>query len=389
MFALDPIVLNLVFLSLAAVVVMLILHYLHQPTPVAYIVTGVLLGPYALGLVTDQHLLERLGEIGLVLLLFFVGTEVSLSRFASNWRLVLVGTVAQVLLSLVLMSGFGLWLAWPFERAVLLAFVLSLSSTAVVLKYLEQREILDSKIGAEVTGILVMQDLLLVPMLLTVTWLGGEREVVGWPYQLAGVLVLSTLLVLVLRKERTPSPRWLAPFLRERELQLFFALFVCFGLALFTGFFGLSLGLGAFVSGIIVAHLGGVSWVRTQLHSFQTFFVALFFVSIGLLINLEFLREHFVLIMSLVLLVFVGNTFINASIFRAYGETWRYSIFAGSMLAQIGELSFLLAATGLTLGTIGREAYEIAILVISLSLLFSPLWIAVASIPSRLLQTKG
>ncbi len=376
MFALDPIILNLVFLSWAVVSVMLVLHALRQPSPVAYIVTGVLLGPYVLGVFHDFELLERLGELGLVLLLFFVGTEVSLSRFAKNWRIVLVGTLLQTALSLLVMALLGSVLDWPLARIILFGFVISLSSTAVVLQFLEERSLLNTKLGTEVTGILVMQDLLLVPMLLIMSSLGGDAsEVARWPYQLAGLVVLGTILALVLGRDLAPSPHWLEPFRKEKELQLFAALLVCFGLALATGYLGLSLGLGAFAAGILVAHLGGVKWVRRQLHSFRTFFIALFFISIGLLIDLSYLRENLREVLLLVFLVLILNTLINAFVFRAHGESWRYSFFAGSLLAQIGELSFLLAAVGLAQRAITYDGYQTVVLVIALTLLVSPLWI--------------
>lgn len=378
-----PIITTLVFLAWATIAVMLILRYLKQPTPVAYIITGLLLGPHVLGFVTDRSILELLGELGLILLLFFVGTEVSVSRFAKNWRLVLVGTLMQVLLSLSLMLIVGSMLDWPFARSVLLAFVISLSSTAVVLKYLEERKLLTSKIGVEVTGILIMQDLLLVPMLLVVNWFDGEAGGYAWILQLVGVLLLGGLTWLVLNRKGIETPRWIHALRDDHELQLFGALLACFGFALIAELFSLSYGLGAFLAGVLVSHIGGVQWVRRQLHVFHIFFMALFFVSVGMLIDLEYFGEHLVAIVSLVLFVLVVNTGINAVVFHSHGETWRYSVFAGTLLAQVGELSFLLAATGLTNGAISREGYQIAVLVISLSLLVSPLWITLVGRPTR------
>lgn len=389
MLDLHPILLNLVFLAWGIVSVMLILHYLRQPTPVAYIISGLLIGPHVLGFVTDRPLLELLGEMGLILLLFFVGTEVSLSRFAKNWRIVLVGTVAQVVLSVCIMLVVGSLAEWPLARTILLAFVVSLSSTAVVIKFLEERNLLASKLGIEVTGILIMQDLLLVPMLLVVNALGGQADATTIPLQVIGLVLFSGLTFFVLRTFGTRTPRWMLLFKEDRELQLFVALLVCFGLALLAETLHLSYGLGAFIAGLLLAHVGGVSWVRRQLHPFHTFFMALFFVSVGMLIDLEFLQENLALILTMLVVVLVMNTGITAVVFRMLGESWRYSIFAGSLLAQVGELSFLLAAAGLSAGAITRDGYQTAVLVISLSLLVSPLWVTLVGRPLRALSNSS
>lgn len=375
MFSLDPILLSLVALSGVAVLVMIGLHFLRQPTPIAYIITGVLLGPHIFGFITDHEILERLGEIGLILLLFFVGREMSSFGLIKNWRLVLFGTVFQVLFSVLSMLALGQFLEWPIPILVLLGFILSLSSTAVILKYLEGREMFHTKLGREITGILVVQDILVVPMLLVVSIMGEAGGDARWPFQVLGIAILLGILVLVRAPKKTALSRWFDSFSRDHELHIFLGLLVCFGFALLSGFFGLSTGLGAFVGGVVVARLGGATWVKDHLHTFHTFFLALFFVSVGMLIDVEYFAEHWKLVGGLVLLVFLANTTINALIFRAFGESWKTALAGGSMLAQIGELSFLLASAGLASNIFEYEAYQLAVLVIAVSLFLSPLWI--------------
>lgn len=383
MTSLDPILLSLVALSGASVVVMIILHFLKQPTPIAYILTGVLIGPYVFGFIRDQHTLERLGEIGLILLLFFVGREMSSFRAIKNWKLVVFGTVFQVVLTALATTTIGLFLGWSTSASVLLGFILSLSSTALILKHLDEKKILHTKFGKEMTGILVIQDILLIPMLAIIAIMAGSQQNGAPMVQIAGLIFFSLLLFLMPRSSGALFSRWFRMFSREHELHIFLGFLVCFGFAFLSGIFGLSAGLGAFVAGVLVARLGGSTWVQEHLHSFHAFFLALFFVSIGMLIDISFFVEHMWVVLGAVLLALVGNTFLNTGLFRAFGESWKTSIMGGAMLAQIGELSFLLASAGLSAGIFGWEGYQITVLVIALTLLLSPLWIELGGFLSR------
>lgn len=379
MFTLDPILLSLVALSGVVVLVMLGLHFFRQPTPIAYIVAGVLLGPAVFGFITDHVILERLGEIGLILLLFFVGQEMSSFQMIKNWRLVLFGTLLQIGLSILCVIALGSFMGWSVQMSVLLGGILALSSTAVILKYLESRRAIHSKMGREIIGILVVQDILVVPMLLVIAMMGGQGNGGMWPFQILGLFILLGTLVIIPKSCGKRVSQWFSSFSEDHEMHIFLGLLVCFGFALLSGFFGLSTGLGAFIGGILVARLGGSMWVKNHLHTFHAFFLALFFVSVGLLIDIVYLFHHFMLVSGLVFLVLLINTAINAFLFRAFGESWEDSIMGGATLAQIGELSLLLASVGLTGGIFGNEGYQLTILVIALSLFVSPLWIELVS----------
>ncbi len=150
---------------------------------------------------------------------------------------------------------------------------------------------------------------------------------------------------------------------------------MCFGFALLANAFKLSFGFGAFLAGVVIANTSGIEWVRRQLHSFEIFLVALFFISIGMLIDLEVLRDNPLAIIALVFIVFGLNTVVNATIFHVAGHPWRTALFAGALLAQIGEFSFLIAAEGVALGVMSRTGYQTAVLVIAISILLSPLWV--------------
>ena len=159
-------------------------------------------------------------------------------------------------------------------------------------------------------------------------------------------------------------------------MQVFAALIICFGLAALTGLFGLSTALGAFVGGMLVGSAQQTQWVHHSLNPLRVVFVALFFVSIGTLLNLDFLIANWQLIGILVIAVFVTNSFLNALILRSLGETWKDSLYAGVLLSQIGEFSFVLAAVGFEAALISDYGYHLTIAIIAITLIVSPSWIA-------------
>jgi len=356
------------------------LRRFRQPQLVGYIVTGVLIGPHGFGLVTDIGLVENLGALGVNLLLFFIGMEISPRQLVVGWRIALFGTLLQILLSVGCTWLLGLWLDWPLARIVLMGFVISLSSTTVVLKLLDDRGELTSRAGRHVLLILLAQDLAVVPMLIALSFLGEQQpdrqllitQIVG------GIAVLAFSSWLVTRDTlRLP----LVHHLREdKELQVFAALSICFGLAFVTGSLGLSAALGAFIGGIIVGTARETEWVHHALNPLRVVFVAIFFVSVGMLVDVAFVLQYLNLIAVLLLGVLITNTFINAVILKLLGDSWGNSLYSGAMLSQIGEFSFVLAAVGIQSGIVTQHAYQLTIAVIAASLLFSPAWIGTCRI---------
>lgn len=162
---------------------------------------------------------------------------------------------------------------------------------------------------------------------------------------------------------------------KDHEIQVFIAFAFCFGFSLFTAFFGLSSALGAFLAGMIVSKAEETTWVHRSLHAFRIVFVALFFVSVGMLIDLDFLVSNLGIVSLMVLLTFITNNFINAIIVRFLGESWQDSLYTGAILAQIGEFSFILGATAFFVELISEYTYQLVISTISVTLLISPFWI--------------
>lgn len=365
------------FVAAAAVVLLLgvLMRRLHQPPVVIYLISGMIMGPHALGLFNDLEGLARAGELGVVLLLFFVGMEVSIIDLARNWRVAVVGTVLQIVISLAICLLLGRALGWPFGRSVLIAFVIAISSTAVVVSMLRTWGTAESADGRDALGILIVQDLALVPMLLIIGLLSEETlhpariaaQVVG------GVLIVAVVAFATTRPIRLPFAERLRA---DHELQVFAAFVLCFGLAALTAALHLSTALGAFVAGVIVASARETDWVHHALEPVRVLLVALFFVSVGGLLNLAFIVDNALLMAGLVMGVLILNTCINAGILRALGRDWPTALYVGSLLAQVGEFSFVLAAVGLQAGLVTELGHRYAVGMIVCSLLVSPLWVA-------------
>ncbi len=392
---LDPLLPRIVGICLVVLSIGLILKRLGQPHVVGYLLTGAAIGPYALGLVTDAALIGHLGSIGVVLLLFFVGMEVSPQRLIDNWKIAIIGTLLQVVISVGCAWLLGALLQWPIQRSILLGFVISLSSTAVVLKLLQDWGQMDTLAGQTSLGILLAQDLAIIPMLIVLGALGGQEtqthEIV---LQVVGGVFAIGLSVWIIRSEKIRLP--IGKSIRsDHELQVFAAACIALGLAFLTGVCQLSTALGAFLGGMLIGSARETSWVHTSLEPFRVVFVAIFFVSIGMLVDLEFLRKHWWKVALLVVAVFLTNTFINTATIRTFRVSWKESLYAGALLAAIGEFSFVLASVGVQSEIINQYGYQMTISVIALSLLLSPLWISLIKIllgvrePAKALETPA
>ncbi|MHC4729152.1 MAG: cation:proton antiporter domain-containing protein [Planctomycetota bacterium] len=266
----------------------------------------------------------------------------------------------------------GAWLDWPLSRSVLIGFVISLSSTAMVLRLLQYGRAAKTRIGEQVTGILLAQDIAIVPMLVVLGLLRGEAPDAGRiVVQIAGAALFVGLLVWIARRGelRLGIGRLLG---RGHEMQVFAALIVAVGLSLLTDLAGLSTALGALLAGMVISAAKETHWVHESLEPFRVVFVALFFLSVGMLLDLRFLAEHWALILVLTVLAFLTNTFINFGILRGFGSSWRHSLYGGALLAQIGELSYVVAAVGRQAAIVSDFADQATVCIITLTLRSAP-----------------
>jgi len=367
-------------LALAATVSACTAHLLRLPAILTHIIAGIVIGPHLLGFVSDEGVIRHLGEFGVILLLFFIGMEISLRHIASHWRIILLATLVHSALVVSAVLAFGVLLDWPVGRSVLLGMVISLSSTAVLLRYLEARDLLRTKLGHEVSGILIMQDIMVIPMLLIVSLFGAGRGADTMIMQTAASVVLVAVLVgltylTIHASRRTRIARRIGEIVQDAEAGLLVGISLCFGFAFLTSALSLSPGLGAFIAGLIYAGLNMPEKVRKRIVPFKIFFLALFFMSIGLLVNISFLLDSFLVVLFMVFLVFGLNTLVRMLYFRIMGASWRYALHAASLLAHVGEFGFFIASAGYAAGMISAYAYELTVIMVAVSILLSPLWI--------------
>ncbi len=369
--------------GLAAVAVIalaggLLMARLRQPAVVGYIVAGVALGPSGLRLIADRASVETLAELGVLTLLFLVGMELSLRGFRSIWKVAVGATFLQITVAVALMVLLGQAFGWPSDLAVIVGFIVALSSTAVVVKMLEQLNILRQPVGALIIGVLIAQDLAVVPMMLALDMIGPTGiTVLGVSKILLSVGLLAAFIYYLSRRKRVSLP-FSAIVGDSHDLQPLAALAFCFGAAALTGLLQLSPVLGAFLAGLVIGNSSARATMVRATRPIQGVLIAVFFLSIGLLIDLDFIWQNIGLVVLFLVLVTVIKTVLNIAILHFLGEPWPHAFIAGVMLAQIGEFSLVLSQQAQDRGILGHDNAQLVIAVVALSLLFSPLWLHTA-----------
>lgn len=370
----DPILVPITLLALVVLVAGLLFRTLRGPSVLGYLLAGIVVGPHGLGLLEDETLIRQLGAIGVDLLLFFVGMELVPAELLRHAKVAVWGTLLQVIASVAGVVLLGYFLDWTMARMILLGFVLSLSSTAVALRFLDGKRV-DPGLRGPVTAILVAQDVVFVPMILVLGLIRGESPEVGLLVrQTIGAIGAVLFILWIARREsiRLGIGRWIAG---DPELPVFAGLIICFGMSLLTGKLGLSTALGAFLAGLLLSAARETQWIQPALAPFRVVFVALFFLSVGMVLDIGFVVEHLGIVSVLAGAALVTNTGINAVILRIFGCRSGSAWHGGAILAQIGELSFVLAAIGWQQGIVNDYSYQMTAAVITVTLIASPLWV--------------
>jgi len=375
-----PLLKEITVIFAVSVVVLFISHKIGLPGIVGFLVTGVFIGPHGFRLVEAVHEVEVMAEIGVVLLLFTVGLEFSIKEFLKLGKSLLIGGSVQVFSTIlvILLAGYGFGLS-PRE-SLFMGFLVSLSSTAIVLKQLEERAEVYTPHGRNTLGILVFQDLLLVPMMLLTPFLGGEQAAAAgsrlWLILLESLGMVAGVVVLA---------RWLVPaFLlqvartRSRELFLLSIVVICFAVAGLTYSLGLSLPLGAFLAGLIISESEYSHQAVSNVLPFRDVFISLFFVSIGMLLNTGFVFDRFGLVMGAAACVLVLKIITAAVAAAVLGYPVRTVVLTALALCQVGEFSFVLAEVGLDYGLLAGDFNQLFIAVSVVSMAATPFLISVA-----------
>ena len=378
---------SIALVTTAALLCGLALIRLRQPAIVGYILAGVALGPTGLKLVSNTETVQVLAELGVIMLLFLIGMELSLRSFKSVYKTALSVAALQIVAALAVFYGIGHFLDWTIERIVVFAFATALSSTAVAIKILEETDELRTPVGRTTVSVLIAQDLAVIPMLLIIGAFGSGHEggMMGAQATTAAIIVKLAVAIGILiavslflsKRDRVDLPMsgWI---MSRHEVIPLAALAFCFTWATLSGLIGLSTAYGAFLAGLVI----GNSNVRATMHKaaepIQTILLMVFFLSIGLLIDLDYIFANWKNVLLVLAIVTFLKTFVNVGILHLLGEPWRRAFHAGVVMGQLGEFSFILVAGGVAANVISPEGYDLMISVIALSLLISPMWLAVA-----------
>jgi CPA2 family monovalent cation:H+ antiporter-2 len=366
---------SLVIMLLTILLIGLAMKKLNQPYFVAYILAGIILGPHCIKVFKQADTISTIGELGLLMQMFFIGTKLEVQAFAKQIKKPLIGVIAQLFFSVVFIALIGWYNEWSTKEILLFAFIISLSSSAIILEYLEKNKELNKPLGTLTSGILVLQDFLLVPMLLVINFLGEKKLN---PYTIVWLIISLVAVTFLLwkiflkTKIKLPFPEVLKS---DHELQVFVGLLFCFGFAWLTQAISLSAAIGALIAGIFISQSNSLQWLEGHLVPFRIFFLSLFFLSVGLQINITFLAQHASLVMLIVLVILIVNSAINALVFRLLNESWRNSIYAGALLSQIGEFSLVLSIVAKSQQMVTDFWYQLTLAVVSVTMLMTAIWI--------------
>ncbi|MCW8835424.1 MAG: cation:proton antiporter [Rhodospirillales bacterium] len=353
---------------------------LRQPALVGYLLTGIVLGPSGFALVQTREYVSFLADLGVLLLLFIVGMELSLRGFRAIWKIAVAAAFLQIGGAVLIMWIASHIFGWSTGTAILLGFVTAVSSTAVVIKMLEDMNLLRTQVGQLTVGVLIAQDLAIIPMILVIGILsgGGDVDVAGGFAKIVLSIVLLVLLVLFLSRREKVSLPFSRALARSSELRPLYGTALCFGAATASGFLGLSPVYGAFLAGLVVGNSSARRIIFRGVQPLQNILVMVFFVSIGLLIDLSFVADHLGQVLLILFFVTIGKTVLNIGILMLLREPWPHAFISGLMLAQIGEFSFLLGTIGLQSGLINADEFQLVITVTAFTLIVSPLWLTAA-----------
>lgn len=374
----DPNLTAIAIVFSVALLCGLLLMRFKQPAIIGYIVAGVILGPSGFQIIEETEAAKTLAELGVLLLLFLIGMELSLRAFKTVYKLASVIVLVQVVFSILVTSIIGIAMSWDWQQGILLGFVLAVSSTAVTVKVLADRGELRTHFGRITVGILIAQDLAVVAMLLVIEALNPNKQFDLWiiPKTIGAIFFVITIVKFLSKRERIRLPLALRQaFGADREVVPIAALAFCGVCATTSGLIGLSTAFGSFLAGLIVGNSSERQIVLRSTRPIQSVLLVVFFLSVGLLIDVGFFFENLGTLIVVFILATIAKGLINIIAVRIAGQPWEQSVLVGVTLGQIGEFAFVIASVGFTVNAIDSEGYKIAVAVIALSLMLGPAWV--------------
>jgi len=356
-----------------AVLVLLVFRRFKLPTIIGFLITGILVGPSALSLVKADHDIEVMAEIGIILLLFIIGLEFSLKTLAAIKKAVLLGGTFQVGLTILVPTVALYFLDFSMAEAVFMGFLLALSSTAIVLKMLSERNEINTPHGKIALAILIFQDIIVVPMMLFTPLIAGEAENVWLSLLYLLIKAIGVILVVIV------SARYLVPRLlyivaktRNQELFILTIIAICIATAMMTSYVGLSLALGAFMAGLIISESEYSHQAIANVLPFREIFTSIFFISIGMLLDIGFLGAHILPIIGLTAVVLLVKFLIASGAGLILKFPPRTAFTSGLILFQVGEFAFVLSKVGIEYNLLSGETYQYFLAVSIITMAITP-----------------
>ena len=368
---------EMAFVITAALMGGLLLDRLGQPAVIGYILAGVFLGPSGLAYIQDVSIIQLFADFGVLMVLFVVGMSLDLQSFKRTMGLSLTACLGQITVSLLLAFGLSSLLHWPLGFSLLLGFIIALSSTAVAVKMLEASRDFNTDVGRLTLGVLIAQDLAIVPMILIIRDL--DQGIQWGTLSFKIIIALGILSFLVWFFGRARKVPVLVRFSSEKpDLPSLVGLSFCFGFATLSGFMGLSVAYGAFLAGLILGNLKERPLLMQVIMPIYSVLVMTFFLSVGLFIDVRFIWTHIWLIATLSLGVIIFKTLMNFGILRLLRQPWPTTFLAGVVLSQMGEFAFLLISIARDSRIVTAYDQQLLITLTAISLAISPLWLSMA-----------
>ena len=371
---------SLVIILCISAIIVFVLGRLKISSIVGFLIAGVIVGPHGAHLISEVKDVELFAEIGVILLMFTIGLEFSLKNLLKLRRSIFGGGLVQIVLTIaVVVLLISLFVRHSLHVAIFEGFLISLSSTAIVMKILLEKSAIYSPHGRMSVGMLIFQDLCIVPFMLLIPVLAGNGGSAG---DVVITMLKAALVVgIVLFASIWAVPRILHEVVSTRSRELFFMtiILLCLGTALVTSMFGLSLALGAFLAGIVISESEYAAQAISDILPFKESFTGLFFISVGMLLNLSFLRSHIWTISGIVIVIIFIKIITAAVSASIAGQSLQNSIHTGFYLSQVGEFSFILAVAGKTSGLITDEIYQLFLAASVLTMIATPFVINISS----------
>ncbi|MHC1567341.1 MAG: cation:proton antiporter domain-containing protein [Candidatus Syntropharchaeia archaeon] len=376
---------NILLIFILSIAVLFACYHLHIPAIVGFLLTGIFAGPHALGLIEAVQEVEFLAELGVILLLFTIGIEFSFKNLFQIRKSFLMGGSLQVFLTTITIFAIARLFGLSLGESIFLGFLASLSSTAIVLMLLQERGEIDSPHGRTALGILIFQDIIIIPMILFTPLLAGN---VG-NFQSPLILLLKGIGIIFLV---FIGARWIVPQLlhqiartRSRELFLLSIMGICLGVALLTYTAGLSLALGAFLAGLIISESEYSHHALSNILPFRDVFTSFFFISIGMLLDVNFFLQQLIPVFIISFGILIIKLLISGLTAILLGFPLRTAILVGFSLSQIGEFSFILSHTGIEHGLLLGGPYQLFLASAILTMAATPFMVALSPRTSDLL----